>query len=309
MSSRTLLATAALAALLPLAAHADSGVSIQARSSAAGNGAGGESVYSWNYYTDGVSISPQSATSTGSVVGSATSATATARDTGLTAAGATMGTSTISGDLATASMSASVANAGFVQAYGDVGGHPFGAINDVLTFTAAGAGADTVSTIGVTFTVQDTLSGASTHSIGSYLYNTFAIGKDAESRVGVNPDGSIYVTPDVYPSAWDGTWAVTGTGDNHTLTFTGELTFQGASWTAPFREYTDLYCWDDVQCATHSSVAFDLSPGVTMTSQSGVFLTAGSPSAVPEPQNGMLLLAGLGMLGMAARRRAMRPRG
>ena len=201
------------------------------------------------------------------------------------------------------------ANGGFIPGHSSGGeAHPYAQIYDNLTFTAAGATASTISTFDITFTVDSALliAPGTTQADGSgYAFTTFAMyGVDARANVYFdNSTGAIDVVPDTYPSAVPNTWVVTG-GTDKTLVFTAQVSFQGPTWTTPFTEATEQQCYNGIQCSSDAHIAFGLPSSVTMTSESGAFLTAGSPSAVPEPQNALLLLAGLGALGMAARRRA-----
>jgi hypothetical protein len=309
MSTRTLLAAAALAALLPLAAQADSGASALASTGVAGNGPGGSSSYSWNVWNpNGYYGHGQSSTSTGSATGTATTAYAQSHDNATDYAGVHDATSTASADLSTVTVAATVTNSGNAAGGGGAAGQPAAKIWDTLTFTSAGASADTTSTFGVTFTVHSDLSitpGNGNVPNGSYLDTVLALSKDARSNFYVNDAGELTVANDVYPSAWDGTWTSSGTANDKTFVFTGDISFQGPTFTTSFSESMQLYCYNGAQCSSSASFALGLPSYMTVTSESGAFPTGvPSPSAVPEPQNALLLLAGLGALGMAARRRA-----
>jgi hypothetical protein len=314
MSSRTLLAAAALAALLPLSSWADSGASALARDGVAGNGASGGSSYSWNYYNPhGYSGNGQSGTSTGTATGTATTAYADSHDTGFDYAGSHTASSTSTANLATATVSGSEVNAGYDVRDGGEYGQPTSHIWDTLTFTAAGAAADTISTVDLTFTVHDDLTlspGTTSAANESYIYSTLYIGHEARSNFYVGDSGQLAVTNDNYPSGWPvGTWTTTGSGADQTFTFNGQISFQGPTWTTPFDEQMEIYCYDGAQCDGSATLALGLPTSVTVSSESGAFLSAAPTSAVPEPQNAMLLLAGLGALAMAVRRRAGRTRG
>jgi hypothetical protein len=312
MTSRTLLATAALAALLPLGAFADSGASALARTGVAGNGAGGGTYYSWNIQVPhGAYGGGQSATSVFSASGTATTATATSADHGEDAAGAHSATSLATSNLGTGTVSASETNSG-----NDIGGRssygqPTSEIWDVLTFNVAGATASTTSTFDVTFTVHSNLAllpGDPTPAAGSYINPTLFIGREARNNFYVGSDGGLLVANDNYPTNWDdGVWTTTGSGSDKTFTFTGSISFQGASYTTKMDEALTMYCYDGAECSSTASVAVGLGANMTMSSESGAFLTAGSPSAVPEPANALLLLGGLGALALVARRRLATP--
>ena len=205
MTSRTLLATAALAALLPLAAFADSGASALARTGVAGNGPGGGTRHDWNIEV------------------------------------------------------------------------PHGAYGYGQSGKAAG---------------------------GSYINPTLYISREARNNFYVDYDGTLKVANDNYPTGWDdGVWTVSGSANDKTFVFTGSTRFQGASYTTKVDEAITMYCYNGAQCDSTASLALGLGTGITMTSESGAFLTASSPSAVPEPTNALLLLGGLGALALAARRR------
>ncbi len=51
-------------------------------------------------------------------------------------------------------------------------------------------------------------------------------------------------------------------------------------------------------------LTFTLPTNVSFTSDSGVFLSDGAVAAVPEPETGALMLAGLAALGWTVRRRS-----
>ncbi len=314
MFTRTLFAAAALAAFLPISSWADSGAIALARDGVAGNGPGGGSSYSWNFYNPhGYSGNGQSGTSTGTATGTATTAYATSQDAGFDYAGSHTASSTAAANLATATVSGSEVNAGYDVRDGSEYGQPTSDIYDTLTFTAAGAAADTISTVDVTFTVQDDLTltpGTTSAANESYIYATLYIGHEARSNFYVDDSGQLAVANDNYPTDWDGgTWTTAGSGADRTFTFNGQISFQGPTWTTPFDQELQIYCYSGAQCNGSATLALGLPTSVTVSSQSGAFLTAPSPSAVPEPQNAMLLLAGLGALAMAARRRAARARG
>jgi MYXO-CTERM domain-containing protein len=316
MTARTLLATAALAALVPFAAFADNGAYALARTGVAGSGPGGGSRYSWNYdVANGYSGQAQSPMASGSASGSPGYATAGSHDHGSDYTGEHDATSVASASLATGTVSASETNSGYDARDGFEYGQPTATIWDQLTFNVAGATAATTSTFDVTFTIHsnlDLLPGSGVAAGGSYVYPTLYVGREARNDFYADYSGSLQVANDNYPTTWDGgVWTTTGSGGDRTFTFTGAISFQGATWSTKMQEALEIYCYNGAECSSSASVAFSLPTSMTMTSESGLFLTAGTPtpSAVPEPQNALLMLGGLAALTATARRRARAARG
>jgi hypothetical protein len=260
MTSRTLLATAALAALLPVSSWADSGASALARSGVAGNGPGGYSHSSWNVENPhGAYGYGQSGTSVFSASGTATTAMATTTDHGADYSGLHDATSLATSNLATGTVSASETNSGYDVRDGDEAGQPTAQIWDVLTFNVAGATAATTSTFDVTFTVHSNLTLSpdnGTAAGGSYINPTLYIGKEARNDFYVGYDGKLVVANDNYPTNWDdGAWTVSGSANDKTFVFTGSISFQGASYTTKIDEALTMYCYDAVRVAVRVAVA------------------------------------------------------
>ncbi|MGI4881129.1 MAG: PEPxxWA-CTERM sorting domain-containing protein [Janthinobacterium lividum] len=254
-------------------------------------------------------------TGTGSVTpGTGSTATKAAIAAGQTAynsgAYAYAANSMVTDDLATASLHF------FAQDNGDpgygVGSSSSAAISDELHFTAApGATASTVTAIGVTFTVGGTFhpNGSNDNSSGPTeagdFNGTLTLGGRAanfsfanNSTTGFTTIGTFYQ----YPLAFEtGSW--THDAANTSATFTGIYYFTGASIDAAVTLGVNFGCDNGLTCDFSNTLSFSLPTGVSYTSDSGVFLTAGATGAIPEPTSWALLVAGFGIVGLAARRR------
>ena len=186
---------------------------------------------------------------------------------------------------------------------------------DTLTFNVAGANASTVTDITMTFNID----GSATSS-RSALYGSQFMGMNYSLSLGSTnfnqgahwaPQGGTGVEGPVpvytYPvSTNDG-------GGNLTLVSIDQIadtpedtrlrvTYQliGSSITAGIFDGLSLGCLDGVSCdwLNTSKIAFQLPSGVTLTSASGDFLTAGG---VPEPATWTLMLVAMASVGAALR--------
>lgn len=195
-----------------------------------------------------------------------------------------------------------------------IGSGSSGNISDELHFTAApGATASTVTAIGVTFTVGGTFrpSGSNDNSGAAKeagdFYGALTVGGHAanfsfsnDSTTGFATTGSFYQ----YPYSFDvGSW--THNADYTSATFAGIYYFTGASSDTAVTLGASFDCADGLICGFGNSLQLSLPTGVSYTSDSGVFLTAGAGAAgaVPEPANWAMLVAGFGIVGIATRRR------
>jgi hypothetical protein len=179
----------------------------------------------------------------------------------------------------------------------------FGTISDGLHFAVAGAGSATVTDIGVTFTVDGSIShGSQTgpyQTVGSHL--GFG-GATFSSTASVS-----YGTDSFTDSAAN--WVSYGYSSNTAddIVFTGIYALTGASTDLGIDESLDASCGGGVDCNfSHTgAVSLSLPAGVSFTSDSGVFLTASPVAAVPEADS--LAIFSVGLLALTAtyrRRRA-----
>jgi hypothetical protein len=304
-ASFSLLSVAAAAmALMPVAAHADFGASARAADGASGTGPGG-SLAAWNYYGPGAVFNRSDNQSVVAASGDATSAKASTSDSGINHS-----STSAYADLASGSVHATQENSGTTQ-YG-AQGSASALWHDTLTFTAAGASADTVTTVHVDFVVDGAMYSPTggDSSFGDMATSLSIGGYDARAIVSYRPgDAFAVAAPDTYPSAWGGVWTVSGDVAK-TLSFSGDITFLGASALLPIAMDMELDCAYGMMCdyADTGKVSFVLPSNVSYTSESGVFLSdAGIPvAAVPEPETWALMLAGFATVGGFARRRQMR---
>lgn len=187
------------------------------------------------------------------------------------------------------------------------GADAYARLDDEITFTTAGANAATRRSIVVDL-----------HLKGSYAhgpYDGYDIGYNYKFDLyrvagGVGPQngGSVWRLVEggfndfkYGPGGWDSWEVLSGAVDD--FHFRGTLTLAGASSTYALLTTFGMRCTSGANCDFGNSarLGFELPLDVSFTSGSGVLLTA----AVPEPQSGALLLAGLGVLGwMALRRKA-----
>lgn len=212
-----------------------------------------------------------------------------------------------------ASASANLATGGlgaFSQSYqatpwsGSTDSFADASLADRLTFTIAGAGADTITTIGIEYTfhgftvagIDDLYYAASSLHFGSaglQLVDGKNGGQPA-TRWGSNLGNftGFSVTDDGETMRAHATFSLVGASSTHDL-LARLYTRTGGNATANF--------------ANTSLVRFTLPDTVTMTSQSGVFLSQVG-GAVPESSAWALLILGLGLTGAGMRRAKQRRR-
>lgn len=171
---------------------------------------------------------------------------------------------------------------------------------DTLTFHNLPAG---TSDIGVSFVVHGSLS-ASPPAGDASVRAVDGFGNGAIDTIVEDNSGTSFVPSLDYFDA-NGGWASYSISDTdlNDMVFQGEYAVSNADPTLGLSMYLTVTCAFGADCdySDTNSIALTLPPGVTFTSDSGVFL-----SAVPEPAGWMTLLPTLGVLGFLARGRDRR---
>ena len=277
-----------------------------------------------NYSFNGTGCSPTGAGMSGSVTPSiyvapgATQASATAHQDGASFYPGinTSATTAVSADLSTASLHFYGSDTGLDHFYtGDAITSSQARLSDTLHFTVAGATGSSVTAIGVVFTLEGVMhqSGTSLDGSSSGEINGGLNFGSSDARFDLVNRGSGYGTGttggrtvvnylDTYPHNYPGNWT---TNVDHTVnTFTETYNIVGPSADVPFDLNVQLVCADGMICDYGNTAKFALSlpSGTSFTSDSGVFLTGGSPlGGVPEPTSWAMLLVGFGGLGAISR--------
>ena len=170
-------------------------------------------------------------------------------------------------------------------------------ITDALYFTVAGAGADTVTPITVTFTVEGNFYPNSDSIYGDGALISGVTFGAASTNYDLNfQNASTPVITNPTFDGWEsGQWLVLSTSEAE---FQGVFDLLGPSQTV------DIELSGFAQCGYGATCDYDdtgemglvLPAGVSFTSESGAFLTA-----VPEPSTWAMMLAGLAGLVFLAR--------
>jgi hypothetical protein len=212
------------------------------------------------------------------------------------------GSGSVSVDLSAASVHlfASSTNAAPVAQGSSVS--EYGNYSDTLHYSAGGAGPNTVTPIGFSFSIDGSMQGAGPFASGGLVGQVDYDSRDArfnivfDSSTGQAAIGYL----DTYPSDAPGTWTYNAALTQFTYTDTFDVT--GASGSFPILLDSQLICEYGVVCDYGDTLQVGLNaPGdVTLTSDSGVFPTQ-APTPTPEP--GTVGLLAFGMAGFAFCRR------
>ena len=174
---------------------------------------------------------------------------------------------------------------------------------DGLHFNVAGAGADTVTAIGVHFSldgrvVSGGFASSSEDLTTSFDFGNAGIGVIATGR-GLNP----FAVTAHSERGW-ASFAYSALDPTH-VAFDGIYNLLGSAQTLGIGTYLSAGAsFADLDYGNMLHVSFTLPGNVSYTSDSGVFLSAATAvTPVPEPETWALMLAGLGLLGQFARRR------
>jgi len=214
----------------------------------------------------------------------------------------------VSADYATAGLHATIVTDDYFSR-----GRARAELRDSITFTVAGADASTVTTIGLDFMLDGTVSDLRNLN---YLYDLkmFANGReglgvgfatvlfddpaDARNYVGWATSGGTGS-----PSGFTG-WELLANSvtDRH---LHGLFTITGAQTAFDIIMGLSLECTGGTDCYFGNSghLAFTLPGNVSLTSASGLLFTGNAVAPVPEPETYALMLAGLGLTGWLGRRR------
>jgi hypothetical protein len=186
-------------------------------------------------------------------------------------------------------------------------GEGWGQFNDVLHFNIAGASANTVSYVGVSYTVDGTISPGGVGDANGSIDNLFQFGTGVMDDI-VHSGPNTY-TPFIYSTNVNQGWASSGFSTNTPglMVFNATYALVGPEADVYVAGTLDVACGLGTTCDYSHTAQFALTslPGnVTFTSDSGVFLTA-PLSGVPEPSSVLFLTAALfGLVIVERKRRA-----
>jgi hypothetical protein len=172
--------------------------------------------------------------------------------------------------------------------------------NDTLNFNIAGATNSTVTNIGVSFTIDGSLTATGPYS-GSFVIGDLRFG----NAYGTAAWSINQFVDSLSQGGWvSGSWAANSSSGQST--FTGVYALTGASQTLGIRSALTSYAGTTASSNYFNTSTFllDLPSSVSFTSNSGTFLSALQQSGgVPEPATWALMLLGFGFVGAAMRHR------
>lgn len=210
-------------------------------------------------------------------------------------------------DLATASLKAyAQSNSVVFSPYGS-SGQGTASFNDMLHWAVAGANANTVTTIGVRYSLDGTYAKDDLRQTNGSMNSVLNFGgaglEYSTGWLGANP---VSTTHQLIGNAWT-TGAFTTLVQTDTLTrlvFDGTYQLVGASGALYVGSFLDTFVTGGTIDFSHTGLfSFTSLPGgLSLSSDSGVFPVSVLVNSVPEPETYALMLAGLGVLAWSARR-------
>jgi len=189
-------------------------------------------------------------------------------------------------------------------------------LDDTVHFSIPGANSGSVTDIGISVHGDGSIDSCCLIRVGYELTLSFGAGQEAIMAWNVNtysPSSLSGATPQTTAGGEViGDWATDNFASQTAslLEFTGFVPLQGPDPSLTLDAVFDLISYlGGAYYGDTSYITFDLPPGVTFTSDSGVFLTQSpfAATAAPEPSTWAILLMGLVALGFAGCRRARSP--
>ena len=210
-------------------------------------------------------------------------------------------------DLATASLKAyAQSNSVVFNAFGS-SGHGYASFGDVLHWSVAGANANTVTTIGVRYSLDGTYARDDVRQTNGNMESVLNFGGATllyeTAWVGANPISTAQQIGNAWTTGAFSTLVQTDTMTQ--LVFDGTFSLVGASGALNVVSFLDTFVTGGTVDFSHTGLfSFTSLPvGLSLSSDSGVFPVSVQVNGVPEPETYALMLAGLGVLAWFARRR------
>lgn len=214
------------------------------------------------------------------------------------------GTSSASANLATGQLGASAVGDRWTDyrlAPTWNGGQASARMNDTLNFAVTGAGAASVTNIGVSYIVNGSLGISDLRSNGE-VRSDLSFGTASASFAARIGSGSAGVTENHRDGGWlSSGWTINPAGS---FQFTGVYALTGANSVLSFNQglFANADGGVSANYGSTSHFLLTLPSNVSYTSASGTFLSA-TTLPVPEPSTYALMLAGLGALTLVAKAR------
>jgi PEP-CTERM motif len=192
-------------------------------------------------------------------------------------------------------------------------------IYDVLTFSIAGAAADTVTRINFTAVFDGLVGDTGTRDRFNnipfgFVDGTVIVGENffsnpfaAHGEVLASAANGFTPTTNLYTRNREGYGSWNASSNVNRMQFDGYVDLVGSQASQFFGIGLNLSCQSGALCDFSHTGAFSFSnlpSNVSFTSASGIFLSAlNNPGGVPEPATWGLMIAGFGLTGAAMRRR------